>query len=911
MATLYVDGKPYPVNAQQNLLQQCLTLGLDIPYFCWHPALGSVGACRQCAIKQFKDENDSAGKIVIACMTPAQDGTRISIDDREAAEFRAGIIEWLMENHPHDCPVCDEGGECHLQDMTVMTGHNYRRYRFKKRTFRNQDLGPFINHEMNRCITCYRCVRFYREYAGGTDLVEFASKNHVYFGRHRDGALESEFSGNLVEVCPTGVFTDKTLKRHYTRKWDLQTAPSVCPHCGVGCDVIPGERYGKLRRILNRYHAEVNGYFLCDRGRFGYEFVNGDRRVRWPYVRRADRGGLAPTTPSVALKHLAAIVSDRSKVIGIGSPRASIEANFALRSLVGPANFYAGLSENDFQLLSLVLDVFRTRPVRRPSLRQVEEADAVLVLGEDVTQTAPRLALALRQCVRHEAVERAAKLHVAPWLDDAVREASPGVRSPLFVAAPSETRLDDVASWTWCAAPDDLARLGFAIAHALSGDAPGVEDLPDDQPKRVGEIAETLASARRPLIVSGTACGSAALIQAAANVATALARDDRPGRLCLTVPECNSLGLALMEGQSLASAFERVQTAAADTVVVVENDLYRRAPRASVEAFLESILHLAVLDHLAHDTASRAEVVLPAATFAEASGTLVSDEGRAQRYFRVFEPERPVAESWAWLRDLAAGLDIGETARWPDLDSVIAACASTLPALSGIVEAAPSAGFRVAGQKIPREPHRYSGRTAMHADLSVHEHKPLEDPDGPFSYTMEGYPGRPPAPLIPFHWSPGWNSVQSVSKFQSEVGGPLRDGDPGVRLLEPSPHAQRTYFRDIPGSFAPRDDVWLVVPLYHIFGSEELSALAQAIAQRVPAPYVALSPEDAGRIGAEQGSEAQLEVGGEVGGKTVLRLPVRIGPGLPRGVAGLPAGLPGLEGIPLPQFGRISGAADS
>jgi NADH-quinone oxidoreductase subunit G len=164
--------------------------------------------------------------------------------------------------------------------MTVMTGHSYRRFRFRKRTYINQNLGPFVNHEMNRCIQCYRCVRFYRDYAGGRDLNVFSSHHHVYFGRHEDGVLENEFSGNLVEICPTGVFTDKTLMRHYTRKWDLQTAPSICVHCGLGCNTIPGERYGKLRRIHNRYNGEVNGYFLCDRGRYGYEFVNSSGRIR-------------------------------------------------------------------------------------------------------------------------------------------------------------------------------------------------------------------------------------------------------------------------------------------------------------------------------------------------------------------------------------------------------------------------------------------------------------------------------------------------------------------------------------------------------------------------------------------------------------------------------------------------------
>ena len=171
---------------------------------------------------------------------------------RKRWRFAQESSKGMMLNHPHDCPVCDEGGECHLQDMTVMTGHDYRSYGFQKRTFRNQYLGPFVNHEMNRCIQCYRCVRFYREYAGGRDLDAFGMRDQVFFGRNEDGVLENEFAGNLVEVCPTGVFTDKTLKQHYTRKWDLQMAPSVCVHCGLGCNINRGERYGMLRRIVTR-----------------------------------------------------------------------------------------------------------------------------------------------------------------------------------------------------------------------------------------------------------------------------------------------------------------------------------------------------------------------------------------------------------------------------------------------------------------------------------------------------------------------------------------------------------------------------------------------------------------------------------------------------------------------------------
>ena len=189
---LTIDGRRYEVDAEgKNLLHVCLSLGLNLPYFCWHPALHSVGACRQCAVKLYKDDADTKGRIIMSCMTAVTDGMRISVEDPEARMFRGQVTEWLMVNHPHDCPICDEGGECHLQDMVVMTGHAYRRYRFTKRTHHNQDLGPFINHEMNRCIQCYRCIRFYRDYAGGTDLEVLGAHDDVYFGRQTDGTLEN------------------------------------------------------------------------------------------------------------------------------------------------------------------------------------------------------------------------------------------------------------------------------------------------------------------------------------------------------------------------------------------------------------------------------------------------------------------------------------------------------------------------------------------------------------------------------------------------------------------------------------------------------------------------------------------------------------------------------------------------
>jgi NADH-quinone oxidoreductase subunit G len=522
MAKIFVDNRPFSADPSQNMLHASLSLGFDLPYFCWHPTLGSVGACRQCAVKQFKDEEDTQGRIVMACMTPAVEGTRISISDPEAREFRKAVIEWLMNNHPHDCPVCEEGGECHLQDMTIMSGHVYRRHRFAKRTFRNQALGPFIAHEMNRCITCYRCIRFYQDYAGGQDLQAFAIGNRVYFGRHEDGTLKNEFSGNLVEVCPTGVFTDKTFGHAYTRKWDLRCAPSICVHCAVGCNTSPGERYGELRRIMNRYNGAVNGYFLCDRGRFGYGFVNSERRIRKVLSRSSASGSVfRPLEEKLAVAQLAARVQAK-RAIGIGSARASLEANFALRALVGRERFFAGVSGAEYALVNRALEILRSGPVAVATLPDMEQADAVLVLGEDLTNTAPRVALALRQSVRQHARTIAVREGIPAWQDVSVRQAAGLVSSPIFTASVDATPLDTAARESWYAPPDDLARLGFAVAHALLDQVPAVEMNSAEMRDFAESIARALGTAERPLIVSGTGCGSNAVLEAAADLAWAL-----------------------------------------------------------------------------------------------------------------------------------------------------------------------------------------------------------------------------------------------------------------------------------------------------------------------------------------------------------------------------------------------------
>lgn len=892
MAKIYVENKPYEANPKQNLLHACLSLGFDLPYFCWHPALGSVGACRQCAVKQFKDENDTRGKLIMACMTPASDGARVSIEDKEAEEFRRAVIEGLMLNHPHDCPVCDEGGECHLQDMTVMTGHCDRVYNFAKRTFRNQYLGPFLNHEMNRCIQCQRCVRYYRDYAGGHDLNAFRLRDTVFFGRAADGVLENEFSGNLVEVCPTGVFTDATLKKHYTRKWDLEMAPSVCVHCGLGCNISVGERYGSVRRVINRYNAEVNGYFLCDRGRFGYEFVNSPDRVEEPCI------SAKVVTKHVALDRLSGLLRDGG-VIGIGSPRASLEGNYALRQIVGPENFFSGVPQRETEVVDAILRVLRQGPVASASLHEVELSDAVFIIGEDVTNVAPIMALRLRQSVRQAPSRRVEKMGIPLWLDQAVRGVTQCETGPLFIASPYATKLDDVATAALRAVPDDIARLAFAIAHEIDANAPEVADLTEDTRALASRIAKALGEAERPLIISGCSLGSVAAIDAAAQVAWALKAKGRENvRLAFTMPESNSFGLGLFEAPPLEKAFERARAGNVATCIIVENDLFRRSPASESSAFLANVRHVVVADHLLTQTAARAEVLLPAGTFSETDGTLVNSEGRAQRFVQAFVPAGSVQESWRWFRDAANFKSAKEQCAWESLDDIVAALATDLPAFGLLPEAAPP---RKTTGKIAREPNRYSGRTSMLANIDVHEPKPPEDLDSSLAFSMESGPEPPPSALIPFFWAPGWNSIQATAKFQSEVGGSLKGGDPGVRLVKARLEGRGTYVDAIPPAFRPDHGQFLVCPAFHIFGSEELSIHSQGIRELAPQPYVAVNPTDADLMGISPGDSVKLVLHEEI-----LTLPAIVRPDIPRGVACVPAGLPPLEAFATPIPAQVA-----
>jgi len=973
MAVIHIDGTTVEVDSADNLLQACLSLGIDVPYFCYHPALGSVGSCRQCAVKQFQNKEDmeaGRGRLVMSCMVAPGDDMYISVTDDEAKAFRKSMVELLMTNHPHDCPTCEEGGHCHLQDMTYMSGHSRRRYRFTKRTHHNQELGPFIAHEMNRCIACYRCVRFYKDYAGGEDLGVYGSNNRVYFGRDKDGQFESEFSGNLTEVCPTGVFTDKTHSERYNRKWDMQYAPSICHGCSAGCNISPGERYGELRRIENRYNGEVNRYFLCDRGRFGYGYVNRDDRPTQALERINDKH--VKINIDYALDETIKRIKDK-KVIGIGSPRASLETNFALKNLVGFDNFSTGLNHQQQALVNKCIEVLSTEGIYNPSMTDIETHDAVLVLGEDITQTSSRVALSVRQAAKNEGLKMAAALQTQPWLAEPVKRIAQDALSPVYVIDVTQTKLEDISKVSVVATPEDITKLGFKVADEIANFADDLAEIRDPQAAYASaeidgmqalaqQIAYDLIQADKPLVVSGSSLSSTALIEAAAQITQALtqkrvaikateqqqveahnakvqaaqakAANDQPEEdqdlsakpnkpetgvnteaqddverepaenlelkevnnkyqaqagIYLTVPDANSIGVCMLGGQSV----EELLATDYDVVVVAENQLTDAIDANKLTQLLTDKTVIA-LDHQLLDWHKDVDIVLPAASFAEADGTLISAEGRAQRFFQVYDneyyhPMSSIKEGWRWIHAVHSSIE-GRDVDWTQLDDVINALIVTHPKLAGIKGAAPDADYRITGLKIARQPRRYSGRTAMRAPISVHEPMQPKDLDTGLTFSMEGYSGKEtPSSMIPFANAAGWNSPQAWNKYQDKVGGHLKNGDPGVRLFDQlerlatrqyvAPEAMSSNTTDLQQGQAK------LVPIHNIYASSMMASRSPVVAEQLPVAAWRIGIDDAKDWSIAAGDYLAIEID-----KQQITLPVQLVGYLAEGCIGYPVG---------------------
>ncbi len=689
MPKLIIDDRKIEVARGVKVIAAAEQAGIMIPRFCYHPALGSVGACRMCAVKFL--EGPVHG-LQMSCMVEAKDGMVVSSTNDEAVDFRRFIIELMMLNHPHDCPVCDEGGHCLLQDETISGGHAMRRYMGKKRTHRDQYLGELVQHEMNRCIHCYRCKRFYQDFCGYRDFGVMGIAGRTYFGRYSDGPLENPFSGNLIDICPTGVLTDKPA-RFKGRRWDFQRAPSLCIHCSLGCHTVVSARYRELIRVEARYNENINGYFICDRGRFGFAFANHPDRPRQARI----HGNAA--TYSDALQTAAERLSTISQSAGPNSiacatsSRSSVETQMGLKFLAHALGWrHPGYFMDRLQQDKVSAAIGGLNPDLAISLREVEHADAILVLSADPIQEAPMLALAMRQA--HRAGAKIAVIDPRPislpfefvhrpLTPDALDSALQELMRPALSASATEPKGKD------------------ALA-GLDADVSSPSGIHQSTP-HLQALEAMLQNSRRPVIVCGTDIVSLSVITAAAELANQLQADNKRAGLFYVLPGANSHGAAIASagGEPFSELLDAIENGQVRALLLVETGPLNHFPNLErVKNALEKLELLIVLDYLPHRTLELAgqtsaamqpsapasgpmRIILPTLTHFETLSSFINQEGRLQQADSVHRGGMPLSQLTggehpprAYRKDVPG---TGAKAAWQILSELEAAISTSHP----------------------------------------------------------------------------------------------------------------------------------------------------------------------------------------------------------------------------------------
>jgi NADH-quinone oxidoreductase subunit G len=633
MPKLIIDEQEIEVSPGTKVIEAAEQLGIVIPRFCYHPALGPVGACRVCAVKCLQGPFKG---VQMSCMIDAVDGMVISTTDEEAVDFRKYVIEWLMLHHPHDCPVCDEGGHCLLQDMTVAGGHGIRRYRGRKRTHHDQYLGPLIQHEMNRCIQCYRCSRFYQEFAGYRDLGVLQIGNRVCFGRYKEGTLESPFAGNLIDICPTGVYTDKP-SRFIGRRWDFERSPSVCINCSLGCHTVVSARYREVVRQESRFSEVVNGHFICDRGRYGFSYTNQVERPRQARIDGKEATWKnALQTASERLSRLTQ-ESGPAAVACVGSVRSGLETQAALKRLCQAKDWQGPVFWMNHDMERKVKTaVLKLKGKLAFSLRDLEHADYILAVGIDPINEAPMLAVAMRQAQRRGAkvlLLDPRPIHL-PFNFDHL-PVVPQVLD-LYLALLVKETVD----------PDTVKTFGPHIKeffNAISDE----NRISISIREMMTTVAKDLQLSQRPVIVCGTDIVSETTPELAGEYARILTAEEKQAGLFYLLPGANAFGAALLS--DAAAPFEQIlaniETGAIRALVMVESDPYWHFPdRLRLERAFERLDLVIVLDYLDSRIGRDAHVFLPTLTLYESGGFFMNQEGRVQNVPITHRGGHPISQ---------------------------------------------------------------------------------------------------------------------------------------------------------------------------------------------------------------------------------------------------------------------------
>ncbi|MET0275542.1 MAG: NADH-quinone oxidoreductase subunit NuoG [Acidimicrobiia bacterium] len=676
LVTITIDGKEVQVARGELLIKAAQQHGTYIPRFCWHERMKPVGMCRMCLV-----EVEGMRGLVISCATPVADGMVVHTTNDRVKGAQDGVLEFLLINHPLDCPVCDRGGECPLQDQTLAFGPGESRFIEEKRHFEKPiPISDLVLLDRERCIQCGRCTRFAAEVAGDP-LIDFGGRGGTTeVITYPDEPFTSYFSGNTVQICPVGALTAGSY-RFRARPWDLQTVETSCTTCAVNCRGALQSTSNQVVRLLGVDSEPVNQGWLCDKGRYGIDWVHRDDRVRTPMVKQG--GELVNGSWPDALDAAAASLQQSLDTHGpgsiamIGGARGTNEDAYVwgrlLKGVLGTDHVDAQLGDG------LPAEVVLGLP--RAVISDLDRARGIVLLGPDLKEELPVLALR----VRLAAVEL-------------------GV--PLIEIAAGATGLTRDAHAVLRHAPGDEGSIAQSLARALSGNGTAsgdgqIERAVDALDGRDGDLVVVLG---RPSLAESPA----AVVQAAAALAgvpgvkflSALRRGNVHGALDLGLTPGFLPGRVTLDAgrDALAAEWGSVPAAGGldtigileaaangqiDTLVVLGADLERDVPDADLVArALAGVRSIIAVGAFADDAAARADVFLPTTVWGEKTGTTTNLEGRVQRVTSLVSPDGTSMDDWRIAGELAVrfGTDFG----FETVDDVQNEIARVAPAFAGV-----------------------------------------------------------------------------------------------------------------------------------------------------------------------------------------------------------------------------------
>lgn len=637
MINIEIDGKLVETERGSTLMDAARKAGVHIPHFCYHKKLSISANCRMCLV-----EVEKAPKPLPACATPAADGMKVKTHSEMAVKAQKGVMEFLLINHPLDCPICDQGGECMLQDVAMGYGGSKSRYTEEKRVVSGKDIGALIStEEMSRCIQCTRCVRFGQEIADTMELGMAFRSEHAEIMSFVNSSVDSELSGNMIDLCPVGALTSKPF-RYTARSWELSRRKSVSPHDGLGSNLAIHVKNNQVMRATPVENEEINECWLSDKDRFSYEGLNSAQRLTKPMLKQD--GKWLEVEWQVALEYVANALRQVSngagadQVAALATPHSTLEELYLLQKLVrgiGSGNVDFRLRQADFSADGKLAGA----PWLGMPVAEINTRDRFLVVGSFLRKDHPLLAQRIRQAVKHGA--QANIVHSAD--DDLLMKVANKA-----IVAPSEL-------------PNLLAQVLKALAAEKQGNAQGIQDV--QVGVEAAAIAKSLASGERVTVLLGNFAQQhpqAAQIAVLAEQIAALCG----AKFGYLGEAANSVGGYIAGAVPFGGAKQGMNAAQmvatprkAYLLLNVEPELDMHNPQQAIAAMRSADLVVAMSAYK-HHAIDYADVLLPIAPFTETSGTFVNTEGRAQSFKGAVKPQGEARPAWKVLRVLGNLLDV-------------------------------------------------------------------------------------------------------------------------------------------------------------------------------------------------------------------------------------------------------------